>query len=391
MTEDKTLKEEAIFSRIKEYAEEHTALFTAICSGLVAFFAICLKLCYFSYQYGKLAAFHIDMNTVDLIKDTTIFNVLFYIVLAGILIIVNYLGYLSYRHNALIKYFLGLFLLFLVLCSILFSNLLEASLFDIVKNINYVFLIVFFSIIFVPIINMIVIINTISPSINDLNCRLETKYNKTNKKYNKDKQKHIKKYTIQLNKLLLKKEKIEAKNNKVKNRDKLIKRFFSLLKLRVTSYKNTKEFNLKTIQKNIEQIDDYIKKYKLEFENMSKDKSLYKNTEWFFKIIITAIILVVIVIMLFIVGYNQTKDITSIDIIENTSYFIKENNTTDCAIIYQNDKYIIVSPCYEEDNKLKINTSYQYRTENSNITKHNVTYNTITITQYGDLTEYYKK
>lgn len=390
MVEDKVLKNESVFSRIKEYAEEHPSLFTAMCSGLVAFLTVVLKLCYFSYQYGKLSAFHIDMNTIVLIKDTSIFNILFYIILAGIMIIINYLGYIYYRQNLLIKYFIGLFPLTLVVCTILFSNITEISIPNIINNLNYIVLIVILSIIFVPLINMIVIINAIIPPINDLHCKLEAKYNKVNKRYNINninKQKYTKKCTIEYNILLFEIERIEAKKNKSKIFEKKIKHLLQQFKLKLIP---NKKFDIETIKNNSEYIEKYIKEYKVELQKKSNNKKSDTNSDLLFKTIITAIMLIFIVCLLFIFGYSYSDGITKIDIIENANYFVENGKTTDCAVIYENDEYIIVSPCYEEDNKLKINTSYQYRTENSNITKHNMIYNTITITQYGDLTKYCK-
>ncbi len=371
----KIRKNETAFSIIKKYAEKHTALFTAICSGLVAFLTVVLKLCYFSYQYGRLTAFNININTIDLIKDTTIFNILFYIVLAITMLSLNYLGYIFYRKNALIKYLLVFLIIFLILSPIIFANLIGFSTLNLIKvaDINDIFLIIFFSIIIVLSIHMIVIINAISPSINDLYCRLEDKHNKFIDKYdinNIKEQKHIKKYNKILKKLLVKKAKIIRKESKKKEKI------------------NIKEYNLETLQEMEGEIDEFIKEYELKLKKQSKNKDIKSNL--FVNLIATSITIVFIVGFLFVLGYVHSSDFVKINIIENTSYFVENENKIDCAIIYENEEYIIVSPCYEEDNKLIVNTSYQYRTENSNITKHNIAYDTITITQFDDLTEYCK-
>ena len=395
MAEEKTLKDESILSIVKTYAENHTALFTAICSGLVAFLTLVLKLCSFSYQYGKLMVFHININTIDSNKDTTIFTVLFYIIGAGVMLISNYFGYLFYRKNALTKYLLILYIFSIVISFFFFPYILNVNILDIITDLEYWVLILVFSLFIVPSINLIVIVNAFSPSINDLYCRLESKYNKINQKYNIDntyKQKHIKRYTIKLNNLLLKKEKLEKRKNKSKNSKHSIR---SLLKLSIqfifTSQKKIpKTFNLKIYEYIPEQIKKHIENHKLELKKEAIDEHKNTNLGSLIKICILLFIFVLILIMFFIIGNNQSKNIVKIDIIENTSYFVENENKIDCAIIYENEEYIIVSPCYEENNKLIINTSYQYRIENSNITKHNITYDAINVTQFDDLTEYYK-
>ena len=74
---------------------------------------------------------------------------------------------------------------------------------------------------------------------------------------------------------------------------------------------------------------------------------------------------------------------------EENSYvtYFSENNT-DCAIIYQNDECILVSPCYIKDKELVINTSYQYRTKIIGIKKHIVHFDKMTVKTQDDLDDY---
>ncbi len=149
----------------------------------------------------------------------------------------------------------------------------------------------------------------------------------------------------------------------------MIKHLLQQFKLKFIS---NKKFDKETIKNNLEYIEKYIKAYKVELQKKSNNKKSDTNSDLLFKTIITAIMLISIVCLLFVFGYYYSYGITKIDIIENENYFVDDSKKNDCAVIYENDEYIIVSPCYEDDNKLKINTSYQFRTENSNITKHNV-------------------
>lgn len=386
----KVWKNQTVFSEIKEYAEEHAALFTAICSGIVAFLTVVLKLCYFSYQYGKATAFNLNINAIDLIKDTTIFNILFYIVLAGIMITSNYFGYLCYRKNTLTIYLIVLLIMSIAICPILLTYTLNASFLDIIKDSEYRVLILVLSLFFVPAINSIVLINALTPSISDLYYRLEDKYNKIIDKYDIDninEQKHIKKCNKKLKKLLIRKERIIGKRSK----QKPIKILFSILKLRFISYNNTKEFNSESLKKENKEINDFITEYKLELKNKSDNKKTDIKSTFLINLITISITIVVMIVFLFALGYVHSSDIMKIDIIENTNYFVENGNKLDCAIIYENNEYLIVSPCYEKDNQLIINTSYQYRTENSNITKHLGIYDNVTITQFDDLTEWCKQ
>lgn len=58
------------------------------------------------------------------------------------------------------------------------------------------------------------------------------------------------------------------------------------------------------------------------------------------------------------------------------------------GIIYQNDEYIMVSPCYIKDKELVINTSYQYRTKIIGIKKHIVHFGKMTVKTQDDLDNY---
>ena len=83
--------------KLKSYAEKHTALFTAIFSALIASTTVYLQLCYYVYNYGKLSYFNIDVNTVRLVNDSNIFNILFYIIIS------NYLSAIQLYINFYIK------------------------------------------------------------------------------------------------------------------------------------------------------------------------------------------------------------------------------------------------------------------------------------------------
>lgn len=56
--------------------------------------------------------------------------------------------------------------------------------------------------------------------------------------------------------------------------------------------------------------------------------------------------------------------------------------------LYQNDEYILVSPCYIKDKELVINTSYQYRTKIIGIKKHIVHFDKMTVKTQDDLDDY---
>lgn len=369
--------------KLKGYAEKHTALFTAIFSALIAATTVYLQLCYYVCKYGQLSYFNIDVNTVRLVNDSNKFNILFYIVISAVMLAMNYFGYYFYRKNSLFKYFCGLFPLSLFMSFLLFDYTYKFRYIDIAKNPEFVIVIFVLAILFIPFSNIFVIICAVNPSIDEMFCRLENKYLRVNRKYNENRNRHIIFRVIQIKQMLKTWRKIMRKSNNKKHSE-YIK--IQSVNLSIILHKNYKILYSDAIEKALDELHISIDKFKNECEQNSKILNPHRISNPIIGIAAIILILSIIVLSFFSMGYLQEKSIKTIDVIESSTYF-SENNT-DCAIIYQNDEYILVSPCYIKDKELIINTSYQYQTKIIGIKKHIIHFDKMTVKTQDDLDNY---
>ena len=369
--------------KLKSYAEKHTALFTAIFSALIASTTVYLQLCYYVYNYGKLSYFNIDVNTVRLVNDSNIFNILFYIIISAVMLAMNYFGYYFYRKNSLFKYFCSLFPLSLFMSFLLFDYTYKFRYIDIAKNPEFIIVIFIFAMLFIPVSNIFVLICAVNPSIDEMFCRLENKYLMVNKKYYENKDSHIIFRVIQIKQMLRIWRKIMRKSNDENysedDRTQNINLLYILCKNNKLPYKNLIEENLNKLHK---RIDDY----KNECKQNNDTPNPYRISNHISVTIIIILILSTVVISFFSMGYFQEKTVKTIDIIENTTYFSEKR--TDCAIIYQNDENVLMSPCYIENNELVVNTSYQYQTKIIGVKKHIMHFDKMTVKTQDDLDNY---
>lgn len=369
--------------KLKSYAEKHTALFTAIFSALIASTTVYLQLCYYVYNYGKLSYFNIDVNTVRLVNDSNIFNILFYIIISAVMLAMNYFGYYFYRKNSLFKYFCSLFPLSLFMSFLLFDYTYKFRYIDIAKNPEFIIVIFIFAMLFIPISNIFVLICAVNPSIDEMFCRLENKYLMVNKKYYENKDSHIIFRVIQIKQMLRIWRKIMRKSNDENysedDRTQNINLLYILCKNNKLPYKNLIEENLNKLHK---RIDDY----KNECKQNNDTPNPYRISNPISVTIIIILILSTVVILFFSMGYFQEKTVKTIDIIENTTYFSEKR--TNCAIIYQNDENVLMSPCYIENNELVVNTSYQYQTKIIGVKKHIMHFGKMTVKTQDDLDNY---
>ena len=97
------------FIKVKKYIEKHTALVTAIISGIITAAALFLNLLYASYRVGELAYFNVDTSYAFVQDENSIMlKILMYLAISSIFILTNFLGYLSYVRRSFVKYFLML-------------------------------------------------------------------------------------------------------------------------------------------------------------------------------------------------------------------------------------------------------------------------------------------
>ena len=177
--------------------------------------------------------------------------------------------------------------------------------------------------------------------------------------------------------------KIMRKSNN-KNHSEYIK--IQSVNLSIILHKNYKILYSDAIEKALDELHINIDKFKNECEQNSKILNSHRISNPIIGIAAIILVLSIIVLSFFSMGYLQEKSVKTIDVIESSTYF-SENNT-DCAIIYQNDEYILVSPCYIKDKELVINTSYQYRTKIIGIKKHIVHFDKMTVKTQDDLDDY---
>lgn len=369
--------------KLKSYAEKHTALFTAIFSALIASTTVYLQLCYYVYKYGQLSYFNIDVNTVRLVNDSNKFNILFYIVISAVMLAMNYFGYYFYKKSSLLKYFCSLFPSSLFMSLLLFDYTYKFRYIDIAKNPEFIIVIFIFAMLFIPVSNIFVLICAVNPSIDEMFCRLENKYLRVNKKYYENEDSHIIFRVIQIKQMLRIWRKIMRKSNNKNysedDRTQSINLLYILCKNNKLPYKNLIEENLNKLHK---RIDDY----KNECKQNNDTPNPYRISNPISATIIIILILSTVVISFFSMGYFQEKTVKTIDIIENTTYFSEKR--TDCAIIYQNDENVLMSPCYIENNELVVNTSYQYQTKIIGVKKHIMHFDKMTVKTQDDLDNY---
>lgn len=369
--------------KLKSYAEKHTALFTAIFSALIAATTVYLQLCYYVYKYGQLSYFNIDVNTVRLVNDSNKFNILFYIVISAVMLAMNYFGYYFYKKSSLLKYFCSIFPSSLFMSLLLFDYTYKFRYIDIAKNPEFVIVIFILAILFIPFSNIFVIICAVNPSIDEMICRLENKYLRVNRKYNENRNRHIIFRAIQIKQMLKTWRKIMRKSNN-KNHSEYIK--IQSVNLSIILHKNYKILYSDAIEKALDELHINIDKFKNECEQNSKILNPHRISNPIIGIAAIILILSFIVLSFFSMGYFQEKSVKTIDIIENTTYFSEKR--TDCAIIYQNDENVLMSPCYIENNELVVNTSYQYQTKIIGIKKHIVHFDKMTVKTQDDLDDY---
>lgn len=380
------VKNKPALAYIKDFAKNNTSLFTAICSTILAVTTVYLKLCYFSYNYGMLAYFNINVNTVKLINDGNIFNVLFYMLVAATMLIMNYIGYCCYRKNSLLKYFCFLFPISLIVSFFLFNNTSHINFEDLFKNLEYCIAIFITAILIIPLSNIAIIITALFPTVEESFYRLENKLAKIEK--NKDKCIKFRVLTTQRmltkSRKLLLKQKVGSYNKQRYKKDK--SKNNNLLRCFLICKNN--DCN-ELIEQNINDIQKNIRIYKEELENKENKYNSYRITDPIKMGSIIILIFALIVFSFFVSGYDQGKNTKTIDIVESTTCFSAKS--IDCATIYENDEYMILSPCYIKDDELYINTLYQYRISTYKINKHTMSFQNVHIDKQDKLDKYYEK
>ena len=379
-------KIESIIKTIKDFAKDNAALFTAICSVIFAFAVFYPKLCYFAYNYGKIARFNIDVNTVKLVSDSDIYSIVFYIIVSIAVLIMNYIGYYCYKKNSLFIYFVCLLPISLIVSFISFYETAHINLKELFGNKWYcaVVFITAISIIFIS--NSMIILVAISPSLDESFCRLQNKLEKIDGKYRKNADKHVKFRTFKTQKLLKKSQKLLLKQDLNSNKQETDKNKSINCE---SPQEERKQPNCnELIKNNISEIQKNIKIYKDESAKKETQYNPYRITDHR-KL---SVIIIVVFFVLFIIGFAtigcvQKSSIKEVGIVENTTYFSEE--TTNAAVIYQNDEYMILLPCYIKDDVMHVNTSYQYRTVVGNVNTHFVSIQSLEVESQDELDEYY--
>lgn len=379
-------KIESVIKTIKDFAKDNAALFTAICSVIFAFAVFYPKLCYFAYNYGKIARFNIDIHTVKLVSDSDIYSIVFYIIVSIAVLIINYIGYYCYKKNSLLIYFACLLPISLIISFISFNETAHINLKELFGNIWYCVVVFIAAILVMFVSNIMIILVAIFPSLDESFCRLQNKVEKIDGKYRKNADKHVEFRTFKTQKLLKKSQKLLLKQDLNSNEQETDKNKSINCE---SPQEEQKQPNCnELIKNNISEIQKNIKIY--------KDKSAKKETQYNPYRIIDhrklSVIIIVVFFMLIIIGFAtvghfQESSIKEIGIVENTTYFSEE--ATNAAVIYQNDEYMILLPCYIKDDVMHVNTSYQYRTVVSNANIHFVSIQSLEVENQDKLDENY--
>ena len=378
-------KIESVIKTIKDFAKNNAALFTKICSLIFAFVVFYPKLCYFAYNYGKIARFNIDIHTVKLVSDSDIYSIVFYIIVSIVVLIMNYIGYYCYKKNSLLIYFVCLLPISLIISIFSFHETAHIDLNELFHNIWYcaVVFITAISIIFIS--NSMIILVAISPSLDESFCRLQNKLEKIDGKYRKNADKHVKFRTFKTQKLLKKSQKLLLKQDLNSNKQETDKNKSINCE---SPQEERKQPNCnELIKNNISEIQKNIKIYKDESAKKETQYNPYRITDHRKLGVIIVAFFALIIIGFATVGRFQESSIKKIGIVENTTYFSEE--ATNAAVIYQNDEYMILLPCYIKDDVMHVNTSYQYRTVVGNANTHFVSIQSLEVESQDKLDEYY--
>lgn len=336
------------YTKVKKYAEKHTALVTAIISGVLTATILFLNLLYASYKVGELAYFNVDTSyafTQD--RNSLILKILFYLSFASIFLLTNFLGYLSYLRRFFIKYILILTSVLIVLFYTVLAVMCDSKeIFN--EFVSVLITVSFYSFFFAISLSSFSIAYMMSPSKKDKIARLELKKSKlTNKEKLTEKKKN------KINK------KIEALNQTLNKKD--------------TSNINS--------------------------ENKNTDHH-YLKTLLFLKPILIVCYIGIVVIAFLWLGFSQSGHKTSFDTISINSLSSMPDNTfyeyqfEEYIILFENSEYMIISPYVTEQNdtdndNITIFTSLQIKTDNKNVIRKKRSIKNITIdSNVNDLDNY---
>lgn len=378
-------KIESVIKTIKDFAKDNAALFTTICSVIFAFAVFYPKLCYFAYNYGKILRFNIDIHTVKLVSDSDIYSIAFYIIVSIAVLIMNYTGYYCYKKNSLLIYFVCLLPISLIVSIFSFHETAHINLNELFHNIWYCVVVFITAISIIIISNSMIILVAIFPSLDESFCRLQNKLEKIDGKYSKNADKHVEFRKFKTQKLLKKSQKLLLKQDLNSNKQETDKNKSINCE---SPQEERKQPNCnELIKNNISEIQKNIKIYKAESAKKETQYNPYRITDHRKLSTIIAVFFVLIIIGFAAVGCFQENSIKKIGIVENTTYFSEK--TTNAAVIYQNDEYMILLPCYIKDNVMHVNTSYQYRTVVGNTNTHFVSFQSLKVESQDKLDEYY--
>lgn len=102
----------SVLKNIHDYAKRHMALFLGLCAGMVSVISLIAKLALYCYQVGYYSYFGVNMSWLSVANDNDFMSLMFYIAVTCFIIFLNLWGYLFYRQNRLLKW---MFVLYLVI------------------------------------------------------------------------------------------------------------------------------------------------------------------------------------------------------------------------------------------------------------------------------------
>ena len=314
------------FKKIKNYAENQTGLFLAAASAIITIVAIFVRFCFYIYDIGFYEHFKVAKENISLKDDSNILMSFLYLFsIACILISANVLGYINICKRTFLKYLS-------ILTLILYVPILVISLIiSIRNNVEYGlqnvlrFLIICFVITCMS--NFFAI---------GLLCSLSDKVK------------------IQRTEIL------------------------------ITKLQKREQKNKKRIDKAKERIEELKTK-----ENEVIRKRFSFAEKVMLIIVIFCAEIALITSLIWISGNSTANQTTNMSIIVspiNKEIVLpksKDNpqneEITDFALIYKCNDYIIVAPCYVQNDILSVYTSYQMKIESSELLITNKKYNEIKI------------
>ena len=294
-----------LFHEVKEYAEQHTAIFVFLSTTFVTVVSYLIKILFYAYQIGYNLYFNVPTRYIKL-SENDFYGFFLYVAFAIFMIMFNAIAQSYLERRKLFSYFLN-FTMILTFVMLFLSLVLDYKAF-ITDAKNYIIMIISFSVTIVLTLHAFIISNYFyqsdSTKISRLNALLELK------------QKKLEKFKVKLN---------------------CSKFLYKIWKL-----------NIDRLTKNIERLNTKIQN--IEDKIQSKTKSSTSKADQFHSLLIFLLVFAFLIIWVDVVGYFTAYGKKNIKVIPNEYLNTAiDNKHYNYAVLFENDDIYLICPCKEND------------------------------------------